>query len=122
MWLVEKLEAIQVHSKLEFWRNEGPEKFERLRILHDHVLHGKKWIIYRGLLDIVVGFSKRGEYDVKLGALIIDWIVIGFEEYDIAMVGMRTWTYVAVPQHGPLSLYTKLKDPSIANLDFYFSW
>lgn len=28
--------------------------------------------------------------------------------------------YVAVHQHGPLSLYTKLKNPSFANLDFFF--
>ena len=28
--------------------------------------------------------------------------------------------YVAVPQHGPLSLYTKLEGPSITNLVFFF--
>jgi hypothetical protein len=26
------------------------------------------------------------------------------------------------PQHGPLSLYTKFEDPSIANSNFYFPW
>ena len=30
--------------------------------------------------------------------------------------------YVAIPQHNPLSLYTQLVGPSIANLDFHFPW
>ena len=36
------------------------------------------------------------------------------------MFGIQTLTYVVVPHHGPLSLYTKLEDASIPKLDFYF--
>ena len=36
------------------------------------------------------------------------------------MMGTQTQIYVAIPQYGPLSLYTKLEDPSIACMDYYF--
>jgi len=31
-----------------------------------------------------------------------------------------TQTYIAIPQQGPLSLYTKLEGPPVAKVDFYF--
>ena len=36
------------------------------------------------------------------------------------MVGTQTQTYVKVPQHGRLSLYTRLEGPSITKIDFPF--
>ena len=35
--------------------------------------------------------------------------------------GTQTGTYAAVPQHGPLSLYTKLDGPFMYR-GFYFPW
>jgi hypothetical protein len=35
-------------------------------------------------------------------------------------MGTQTQIYVAIPWYGPLSLYTKLGEPSIACMDYYF--
>ena len=39
----------------------------------------------------------------------------------ISYFGLST-NYVVVPQHGSLSLYTKLESPSIGELNIFFSW
>jgi hypothetical protein len=63
-----------------------------------------------GLPDTAIGPSKRGGSNAKLGVVAIK---------KIAMIGTSARKYVVVPQHGPLSLYTKLEGPSIAELDSY---
>lgn len=47
------------------------------------VLHGRKWIMFRGLLDVALGYQKE-----VLVAVVINSIVISFENYYIAMVGI----------------------------------
>ena len=40
-------------------------------------LHGTKWMMFHDLLDIIVGLSKRGELDGKLGSVASNQIAIG---------------------------------------------
>ena len=42
-----------------------------MRIMHG-VLHGNKWIMFHGLATVMLGPSKRGGFDAKIGTVIID--------------------------------------------------
>ena len=70
------------------------------------------------LLDIALDPSKRGGSNKKLGAVTFDQIAIDPYCHD----GVQIQSYIAVPQHGPLSLYIKFEGPWIAKIDFYFLW
>jgi hypothetical protein len=77
---------------------------------HD-VLHGTKWTMFYGLLDIALGPLKRGRSKPKLWVLTINYIVFGSYKYYIATVGLgriEPIKYGAVPRHVPISLYIKL--------------
>jgi hypothetical protein len=58
------------------------------------------------------------DFDAKPRAVAITLIVTDMDKYNFFIMGSHTQTYVAVPQHIPLSLYTKLEDASIVKLDF----
>ena len=62
--------------------------------------------------------EKRGESNAKLEVMKITKFVSALKKLDWHG-GTQTRTHVAVPQHGPLSLYTKHEGPSLANFDFY---
>ena len=50
---------------------------------------------------MVLGASKGGGSNAKLGVVIINEIIIVAWKYHIATVEIRTQTHVTVPQHGP---------------------
>ena len=76
-------------------------------------MHGNKWIMFFDPSDIALDPSKLGKSNTKLGSCrsiklsLVPWMTI------IVVVRIRSWTYVAIPQHGPLSLYTTCEGPSI---------
>ena len=88
----------------------------------------KKWInvfymasyiaTSQSLLDIVYIPSKSGGFDESLGMWQSIKLSLSPRNFYIAMGRNRTWKYVVVPRHGPLSLYTELEGPSIAKLEF----
>lgn len=98
MWLVKELESIQVHFTIDL---EGTG---------DHV-NWNRWKIYMTSSghDIALGPSKRGGSTARL------WIeiVIHSWKYYIDVMGPRTWTHVAVPQHAPISLNLQQSEGSI---------
>jgi hypothetical protein len=66
--------------------------------------------------------KKEVGFDAKPRAVAINLIVTDMGKYIFFIMGSHTQTYVAVPQHIPLSLYTKFEDTSIVKLDFYLWW
>ena len=52
----------------------------------------------------------------------LDKWVYGVSDYSLPAYFRLSIKYVAISQHGPLSLYTNLKDPSTALLDLTIPW
>ena len=97
-------QALKVSKTKEIWMDEK----SNMMILHD-----TKWTMVHDLPYVALGPSKGGGSNaIKL--------LLAPRKYYSTMVGTQTQTYVAVLQHGPLSMYTKLEGPAIAKLDFYF--
>ena len=97
-------QALKVSKTKEIWMDEK----SNMMILHD-----TKWTMVHDLPYVALGPSKGGGSNaIKL--------LLAPRKYYSTMVGTQTQTYVAVLQHGPLSMYTKLEGPTIAKLDFYF--
>ena len=101
------------------WRPKGPKKIQWIENLCG-VLHGNKWILFHGPPHIGLGPSKRGRSDIKPRALAINKMAIGSLKYHYAMAGTWSCTYIVVSQRGPRSLHSKLDNPNIGKLDFYF--
>ena len=101
---------------------DRPKKFERMINLH-----GTKWIMFCGLLDISLGSLIRGGSEAKLLVVVCNQIVIGFRRIILPWCGLElpsflklSKEYVVVPQHGLLPFYTKLEGPSITKNVFLF--
>ena len=81
--------------------------------------------MFHGLLEIVLGPSKLGGSNVKLGPLQTMKLPLSPRNIILPWWGPRLCVnldchkYVVAPQHGPLSLYTKFEDPSVARINFY---
>jgi hypothetical protein len=73
------------------------------------------FVVYR---IFALGPSKRHVSITRLKDAMITKLPLTPKDDD-SIIRTQTQTYVAVPKHDPLSLYTKLEGPSIANLDFY---
>lgn len=125
MWLAEKLATVQVHLTLD---TEGLRDWKS----------SNGWEIYMASwqqVDIVAWSTlycamrpnaKRGGSNTILRAMAkilnchwffnILYCLGRILDYQFGL----SIEYIAVPQHGPLPLYTKLEDPSVVNLISYF--
>ena len=96
------------------WRPKGPQKFAWMKKLYC-ILHGSKWIILHGLLDIMLSPSKKGGSNAKLGAMIINPIAIGSLKYYSVMMGTYTWNCVQVLNMVHFHLMLSLKANQLQN-------
>ena len=79
-----------------------------------HVLHDNKWIVFHGLLNIMLGPSKRGGSNNKLEIVAINYhqflTIIYFHDGDLnpkTCYGPSTWSFDVVHFHSILSLRTQ---------------
>lgn len=89
VWLVGKLETVQLHFTARPWQHEGPKRFKQMKGVHG-ALHGSKWVMSHGLSGTASGLSKTCGSNAKLGVAATNQIAIGFFKYYIAMVGPLT--------------------------------
>ena len=77
------------------------------------VLHGTKWIIFNGILDIALGPSKWDGFSAKLGGMTSNSIAIDKKYYIICM-----WWNLDYP---PFWIYYKSMLHSLNMIHFYFA-
>ena len=103
-WLVEKSYIVQIHSTLDLACVRGQSEWMKIEF---GILRGNKEIMFRGL----PGYSfrpinKRCVWHKSKGCSNesnCHWLLKILDCHG----GDRTWTYVAILEHGPLSLYNK---------------
>ena len=83
---------------------------------------GNKWIMFRDSSNNPSGPSKKGGFNAKLRACQPIKMALTLQNSTLPWWAPKPKKCVAVSQHGPLSLYSKLQDPSMAKLNPCFPW
>lgn len=118
---------VQVHFTLDF-EGMGTKETQMDEEFHG-VLHGIEWIVLCGLPDIVLGPPKEVGLIQKQGSWQAIQLLLGpklLYRHGGVMDYVLFWIVssdVVVPQHGLLSLHTKLEGPIGCKLKFlFFPW
>jgi hypothetical protein len=84
------------------------------------VLHGNKWIMFRDPSTNPSSPLKKGGSNAKLGTCQPIKLSLTLQNNTLPCWAPEPKKCIAVPRHGPLSLYTKLEDPPLAKLNTCF--